>query len=110
MQFSAVAFVLAKAIFGKTRAKVTHHPVARNLGDHAGGGDAQTVAIAVDDGRLRKWEWKNGKTVDQDVVWRHRKRRESDAHRLMRCAQNIDPVDFDVIDNANGPGDLGVRS
>jgi len=51
MQFGAVAFVLAETIFGKTATEVTHHRVAGHFCDYAGGGDGETVAIAVDDCR-----------------------------------------------------------
>jgi len=40
MQFSSVTFVLAEAILGELRTKVTHDAVARDLGNHAGGSDA----------------------------------------------------------------------
>ena len=56
MQFRSVTFVLAEGILWKLSAKVTHHFVARYLGDHAGGGDAQTETIAIDNCRLRKWK------------------------------------------------------
>jgi hypothetical protein len=52
MQFGAVTFVLIEAILRELSAKVTHHPIAGYLGDHAGGGNAQTDAIAVDNGSL----------------------------------------------------------
>ena len=64
VQFGAVALVLAEAILGKLRAKVTHHPIARDLGDHARGRNTETVAIAIDDGGLGKRKRKNWKTVD----------------------------------------------
>ena len=83
MEFGAVALVLVEAIFGKLRAEVTHDSVAGDLGNYASRGDAQTVAIAVDDRGLREWKWKNGKPVDQDVLGRKRKRGKRDAHRLM---------------------------
>src|SRR6266566_1463835 len=47
MQFSAVTFMLAETIFGKMGAEVTHHSVAGDFGDHAGGGNAKAEAIAV---------------------------------------------------------------
>jgi len=56
MDLSAVTFMLAEAILRKMGAKVTHHPVARYLGDHAGSSNAQTEAVAVDDGCLRNRE------------------------------------------------------
>jgi len=56
MQFRSVTFVLIEAILGKLSAKVTHDPVPRYLGDHAGGSDAQANAITIDDGGLRKWK------------------------------------------------------
>ena len=40
MQFGSVTFMLAERILRKLCAKVTHHPVPRDLGDHAGGSDA----------------------------------------------------------------------
>ena len=40
MQFGAVTFVLAEGILRKPSAKVTHHSIARDLGDDAGGSDA----------------------------------------------------------------------
>ena len=64
MQFGSVTFMLAERILRKLRAKVTHHPVACDLGDYAGGSDAQTDAITVDDSRLRKWKRDHGKPVD----------------------------------------------
>jgi hypothetical protein len=42
MQLSSVTFVLVEAILRELGAKVTHHPITRYLGDHAGGSDAQT--------------------------------------------------------------------
>ena len=108
MQFSAVTFVLFEAILWKTRAKVTHHPVARYLRDDAGRGDAQTVAIAIHNRRLRKGKWKNRQAIDEDVIGRRNKRSNGRAHCLMGRAQDVDPVDFNMIDYADCPKHLGV--
>jgi hypothetical protein len=70
MQLSSIAFVLVEAILRELGAKVTHHPVARYLGDHAGGSDAQTDAVTIDDGGLRKWKRNDRQPVNQDVVRR----------------------------------------
>jgi hypothetical protein len=70
MQLSSVTFVLIEAILWKLGAKVTHHSVARYLGDHAGGGDAQTNAVAVDDGSLRKWKRNDRQSINQYVIGR----------------------------------------
>jgi len=40
MQFCSVTFVLAEAILGELLAKVTHDPIARDLGNHACGRNA----------------------------------------------------------------------
>jgi len=108
MQLGAIALVLFETILGKFPAEVTHDPVARDLRNHAGSRDGQAVAIAVDDRGLRKWKWKNGKTVDQHVLGRNGKRGERDSHRFMRCSQNINPIDLEMIDNADAPRDFGI--
>ena len=68
MELGAVALVLAEAIFGKLRAEVTHDSVAGDLGNYASRGDAQTVAIAVNDRSLRKRKGKYWKPVDEYVL------------------------------------------
>jgi hypothetical protein len=109
MQFSSVTFVLAEAILWELSAKVTHHPVARDLGDDAGGSDAQADAIAVDDGRLRKWKRDDRQPIDQDMVWRFNQGFDGQAHGTLARAQNIDPIDLDGINNADSPSDFGIR-
>src|SRR5947208_2274482 len=42
MQVGSVTFMLAERILRKLCAKVTHHPVPHDLGDHAGGSDDWT--------------------------------------------------------------------
>ena len=68
VQLGSVTFMLSEAILREPCAKVTHHPVARYLGDHAGRCDAQTDAVALNDGRLRKWKRNDGKSIDQNVI------------------------------------------
>jgi|SRR5207237_767862 len=108
MQFSAVTFMLAETIVGKMRAEVTHHSVAGDLGDHAGGGNAEAETIPVNDGGLPKWKRNNWQAIDQNVIGRNGKRGNGHAHRVVRRAQDIDPVDLDRIDNTYRPADLGI--
>jgi len=68
MQFCAVAFVLAEAIFGEACAEVAHNRIARDFGNHAGCGNGEAEAIAIDDRGLRQRKGENGKAVDEDVV------------------------------------------
>ena len=70
MQLSSVAFVLVKAILRELGAKVTHHPVPRHLSDYAGGRDAQTKTVAIDDGRLWKGKRNDRQSINKHVVWR----------------------------------------
>jgi hypothetical protein len=108
MQLGSITFMLAERILWKLRAKVTHHPVPHDLGDHAGGSDAQTNAITVDDGRLRKWKRDHRQPVDQDVVGRFDERFDGQAHGAMARAQNVDPIDLDRINNTDSPSDFGI--
>jgi len=108
MQFCSVTFVLAETILRELSAKVTHHAIPRYLGDHAGGSDAQTDAITVNDGRLRKWKRDHRQPVNQDVVGRFNQGFDRQAHGAVARAQNIDPINFDGINNTHGPSDFGI--
>jgi len=108
MQFGAVTFVLAERILRKLRAKVTHHSVPCDLGDNAGGGDAQAEAIAVDDRGLRKWKRNHGQAVDQNVVRRFHQSLDRHAHGAVARAQNVDPIDLDGINNTDSPSHFGI--
>jgi hypothetical protein len=103
VQFRAVAFVLAEAIFRETRAEVAHNRVPRDFRDHARGRDAEAVAIAIDDRRLRQGERKNGQAVNEDVLRLRGKRGNCRPHRLVGSAQNVDHVDFYRIDHTDRP-------
>jgi hypothetical protein len=109
VQFRAVAFVLAETIFRETRAEVAHNRVARDLRDHARGRDAEAVAIAIDDGRLRQREGKDRQAIDEDVLRLVRERGNRGAHRLVGRAQDIDGVDLHGIDHADRPEDGAIR-
>ena len=108
MKFGAVALVLVETIFGKLGAEVTHDPVPRDFRNHARSGDGQTVAVAIDDGSLRKWKWKNWEPVDQDMLGRICERTKRDSHRFMGGSQNVDPVNLEVIDHTDAPRDFGI--
>jgi hypothetical protein len=109
MQFGAVTFMLAERILGKLRAKVTHHSIARDLGDDAGGSDAQADAITIDYRRLRKWKRDYGQTIDQNMIGLVEQRFDCKTHGFMARTQNVDSIDLDRIDNADSPSDFPVR-
>ena len=103
MQFRSVTFVLIEAILGKVSAKVTHDPVPRYLRNHTGGSDAQADAITVDDYCLRKRKRDHRQAVYQNVIGRFEERFDRQTHGAVACAQNVDPVDLDGIDNSDSP-------
>ena len=105
VQLSAVALVLAEAIFRKTGAEVAHNFVPRDLRDHACRRDAETVAVAVDDGGLWQGEGEYWQAVDENVIGLKSESGEGDSHRLVGGAENIDRIDLHGIDDADRPGD-----
>jgi hypothetical protein len=109
VKFRPVALVLAEAILREPSAEVAHNRVARDLRDHARGGDGEAVAIAVDDRRLRQGKWKYGQPVDEDVLRFKGQSGDRDSHRFVGRAQNIDHVDLDRVNDADRPGDRIVR-
>lgn len=105
MQFRAVAFVLAEAIFGKTGTEVAHNRVACDFGDHACRGNAEAAAIAIDNCGLRERKRENGKTVDEHMVGSEAQGFNGDAHRLVGRAQDVDRINLNRIDNSDSPRD-----
>ena len=109
VEFGAVTFVLAEAILRETGAEVAHNRIAGHFRDHTRGRDRKAVTIAVDDRRLRQREREYRKAVDEDVFWLGGESSDCDPHRLVARAQNVDRVDLDGINHADGPGDRIVR-
>ena len=108
MQFCSATFVLAETILRELRAKVTHHSIASDFRNHASGSDAQTDAIAIHDGGLRKRKGDYRQSVDQDVVWRLNQGFDCQAHGAVTRAQNVDPIDLDGINDTDSPSDVGI--
>ena len=108
MDLSAVTFMLAEAILRKTGTEVTHHSVTGNFRDHTGSGDGKAEAIAIDNSGLGNWKGNNGQAINQDVVRRVGEGGNGGAHRFVRRAQDINPVDLDRVDNTDRPVDFGV--
>ena len=109
MDLSAVTFMLAEAILRKMGTEVTHHSVTGNFGDHTGSGDGKAEAIAIDNSGLRNWKGDNGQAINQDVIRRVGEGGNGGAHRFVRSAQDIDPVDFHGIDNAHRRAEVRIR-
>jgi hypothetical protein len=108
MQFGSVAFVLVEAILRELGAKVTHHPVARHLGDYARCSDAQTDAVAVNNRSLRKRKRNDWQSIDQNMIGRIDQCCDCQAHRSMARAQNVDAINLSGIDSADRPSDFGI--
>ncbi len=108
MQFGAVTFVLAETILRETRAEFTHQSVARHFRDHARGRDAQAQAIAVDERGLWERKREHRQAVDQGVLGQCRQAGDRDSHRLVRGAEDVNPVDLERVDDPDRPEDLGV--
>ena len=108
VQLGSVTFVLAETILRELCAKVTHHLVARYLGDYAGSSDAQANAVSVDDGCLRNRKRNDWQSVDQDVLRRIDQSTDREAHRSMAGTQNVDAIDLYGINHANGPSDFRI--
>ena len=108
MQLGSVAFVLVEAILRELGAKVTHHPVACYLGDHARCSDAQTDAVAVDNRSLRKRKRDDWQAIDQNMIGRVDQCCDCHAHRSMARAENVDAINLNGIDSANRPSDFGI--
>jgi len=104
VQFGAVALVLAEAILGEPLTELSHYHITRDLCNHTRSRDAETETIAIDDGGLRKREWRDRQSIDQNVIGSQTDSLNRNPHRFMRSAQNVNRVDLDRIDDSDRPG------
>lgn len=93
MLFCAVAFVLLEAVVGIEGVVVGHDLVARLLGNHGGGSDADREGVTTDNAFC--WRWKSWGVwpIDQDVVGLDGETSDGDEHRFKSRFENVDLVD-----------------
>ena len=97
MQRGAIAFMLRECVARVPRIQFHHDAVPRDLGDDTRRRDAETPRIAADQCRVLDWKWPHGQPVDERMIRGLSERGDGPAHGLMGGAQDIDPIDLDVI-------------
>ncbi len=95
-----------KAELRKLAIDLQHDPVARDLGDDAGGGDRERAGVALDDGIVRPWEITHGQAVDEAVIRLAGETFDRAAHREVGGAQDIQAVDFPDIRSGHRPDEI----
>ena len=89
----AVAFVSGESIIGPVRITFMHELVARDLGKDAGGGNAETLLIAFNNGCLREGKRRHAKPIHQRVRCRRARLCKRIIHRTMSGLEDIDLID-----------------
>ena len=88
----AIALVPVETVGGKLQMIFQHQPVARDLGENAGGGDGITPRVALDDGRLLHAQRLHRAAVHERVRWQRTQLRQRVVHGAMRGLEDIDLV------------------
>jgi hypothetical protein len=104
-----VAFMLCKSILRIEPVALEHDAVTLDFGNNAGRRDAEAYAITADQRGLRAWETRDGKSIDKGVGRAGRELFDHGAHSGVRCAKDIEAVDFLRGDCNGGPTNLGIR-
>jgi hypothetical protein len=103
-----VAFMLGKTILWVELVALEHDAVTLDLGNDAGRRDAEAYAITAYQRGLRAWETRDGKAIDERVDGAGRKLFDHCAHSRVRCAEDIQAVDFLRGDCDGGPANFGI--
>ena len=78
-----------------------HQPVTCHFRNDAGGRNRKADTVTVDNSGLRQRKRRDRQTVDENVFGRGpEKRIERQPHRFVCCAQNVDGIDLDGINDA----------
>jgi hypothetical protein len=104
-----VAFMLGKTILRVESVALEHDAVALDLGNDAGRSDAEAYTITTDQRGLRTWKTRDGKAIDEGVGGPGQKLFDHCAHPGVRCAEDIETVNFLWGDCNGGPPNVGIR-
>lgn len=100
--------MLCKSIDGIFFIECQHEPVARDFGNDARRGNAETQAVAAHKRGLLDGERLHRKPVNQDMLGLLRQPRNCTAHSFVRGTEDIQPVDFVGFYDREVPQDRGV--
>ena len=104
MAGGCIAFVGIKSVLRKFFVKFTHQAVAMDLGDYGSGRNGNRKAVSLHNSLLlyleRKFVW----AVDEEKIGLYRQPADSAGHGPEGCLENIYPIYFDVIYNADPDG------
>jgi hypothetical protein len=100
--------MLGKTILRKEPVALEHHAVALDFGNDAGCRDAEAYAITADQRGLRAWETRDGKAIDECVGGAGRELFNHGTHPKVRCAENVETIDFLRGDGDRSPTDFGI--
>ena len=109
MLLRAVTFVLGKSVFRPMPVKFEHQPVARDLGQHARGGDGIAAGVTLHNGCVRHRHGLDRPPVHERVFGRGLQLRERVVHGAMRGAQNIDGINLSGPNLRDGKLHFGAR-
>jgi hypothetical protein len=103
-----VAFMLGKSILGIEAIDFQHDAVALDLGNNAGCRNAEADAVTADQRGLRAWKTRDGKAIDEGVGGAGRDLFDHGPHSGVRCAEDIEAIDFLWRDGDGCPTNLGI--
>src|SRR5260370_42122895 len=90
----AMSFIASKFVNLNLLMAADHHTVAGNFRNPTGGGNAERLGVAGDDGRLGKRKGRHRQTVDKEVFRKRYQTRHGSLHGQMGCAEDVDLIDF----------------
>lgn len=108
MRGDTIALVAGKAILRKAGVEFEHDAVAGDLGDDAGGGDAEAEGVTADNGGVGHGQTGDGQTVHQGVAGRPAERVQGTGHRQVCGAEDVEAVDFVRPGGGDRPADIRV--
>jgi hypothetical protein len=100
--------MLGKTILRVESITLEHEAVTLDLSNNAGRRDAEAYAITSDQRGLRTWEIGDRQAVDESVSRAWRELFDHCTHPRMRCAEDIETVNFLRGDCNGSPPNFGI--